>query len=274
MTDPAIATYIINLPRRTDRRAWIHARLPAGLNPTYTSDLDTVIDGHQLTLEGLHAAGIKLFDWRIDSGNPWWNRPLKYGEIGCTLAHLACWAHAAEHTTAPYILILEDDAVLDPGVAGDLAAGLGRLAEHGAWFDLLYLGRYRIEPDLPAPVPGFVRPGYSHCSFAYLLTRPALTMLLAAGLTDAIVPIDEFLPATYLPHPRTDVRARFPPRLTALAFEPPLVTQRPKTDAGSDTEDSDFVADGPLATVGRVRSTGRSARRAADRASDQSACGH
>ncbi|WP_280267585.1 glycosyltransferase family 25 protein [Nocardia wallacei] len=238
-----ITTYVVNLPRRPDRRAWIRTQLPAELPATYTSDLDTVIDGHQLTLAGLHTAGIKLFDWQIDSDNPWWNRPLKYGEIGCTLAHLTCWAHAAEHTTTPYILILEDDAILGPAFADDLATGLQQLEQRRAQFELLYLGRDPLEPDQLASLPGFVRPGYSHCSFAYLLTRPALATLLAAGLADAIIPIDEFLPAMYLPHPRTDVRARFPPRLAALACDPPLVRQRPKADAGSDTEDSDFIYD-------------------------------
>lgn len=31
------------------------------------------------------------------------------------------------------------------------------------------------------------------------------------------------------------------PQLTAFAFDPPLVHQRPKEEAGSDTEDSAFV---------------------------------
>ncbi|RJO77668.1 glycosyltransferase family 25 protein [Nocardia panacis] len=242
MTGPdGVATYVVNLPRRPDRRAWIRSQLPDTLPATYTSDLDTLIDGNQLTLAGLHSAGIKLFDWQIDSDNPWWNRPLKYGEIGCTIAHLACWAHAAEHTDTPNILILEDDAVLNHEFSGTLNAGLRELRRHRTRFDLLYLGRYPLEPDQATPLRGFVRPGYSHCSFGYLLTRRGLTMLLAAGLSDAIVPIDEFLPAMYLPHPRADLRARFPPRLSALAFDPALVTQRPKNQAGSDTEDSRFV---------------------------------
>lgn len=237
----SIAAYIVNLPRRPDRRAWIHARLPTELSVTYTSDFDTVFDGHKLARTDLRALGIKLFDWKTDSDNSWWNRPLKYGEIGCTLAHLACWTHASDNTRAPYVLMLEDDAVLTPGFLDNLLAGLHRLREHEISFDLLYLGRYPLEPDQPAPVAGFLRPGYSHCSYAYLLTRPALTSLLAADLMQAIVPIDEFLPALYLPHPRPDLQARFPPQLTALAFDPQLVTQRPKIDAGSDTEDSDFV---------------------------------
>lgn len=238
----SIATYVVNLPRRPDRRAWIQQRLPPRLAATYTSDFDAVFDGHELQLTSLHVAGFKLFDWQIESDNSWWSRPLKYGEIGCTLAHLACWNHAAAHTTNPYVLILEDDAIVDPEFPGTLLTGLNRLHDEAVPFDLVYLGRYPLEPDRPAAVPGFVQPGYSHCSYAYLLTRSALTVLLAAGLAQAIIPIDEFLPALYLPHPREDLRARFPPALDALAFHPPLATQRPKTEAGSDTEDSDFVS--------------------------------
>lgn len=236
-----LATYIVNLPRRDDRRSWIQHRLPPGLSITYTSDWDIVFDGHELTLDYLSTRGFKLFDWQIDSDNPWWNRPLKYGEIGCTLAHLACWAHAADHTDAPYVLVLEDDAVPGPNFLGELLAGLDSLEQHAVEFDLLYLGRFPLEPDQPTRVPGLVRAGYSHCSFAYLLTRSAVFTALAVGLAQAIIPIDEFLPALYLPHPRPDLRARFPAKLSALAFDPPLATQRPKDEAGSDTEDSDFV---------------------------------
>ncbi|MGF6884935.1 glycosyl transferase family 25 [Nocardia sp. GAS34] len=242
MTRPEdIATYVVNLPRRPDRRAWIQAQLPANLPVRYTSDLGLTVDGHDLTLPALQAAGVKLFDWQIDSDNPWWNRPLKYGEIGCTLTHLACWMHAAEHTTASYVAILEDDAVLESCFLDRLLDGLSELEQRSVPFDLLYLGRYPLEPDQPASLPGFANPGYSHCSYGYLLTRPALSDLLAMGLTEAVIPVDEFLPAMYHPHPRPDVHARFPPHLTALAFDPPLVTQRPKSEAGSDTEASDFV---------------------------------
>jgi glycosyl transferase, family 25 len=240
-TTDSIAAYIVNLARRPDRRAWIRARLPPDLPVTYTTDWNSVFDGHLLSTEDLHMRGIKLFNWQIDSDNPWWNRPLKYGEIGCTLAHLACWAHAADQTTAPYILILEDDAVLAPNFLDALRSGLHRLERERLQFDLLYLGRYPLEPDRPTGISGLVRPSYSHCSYAYLLTRPALTVLLAAALDQAVIPIDEFLPALYLPHPREDLHTRFPPQLTALAFEPPLATQRPKSEAGSDTEDSDFI---------------------------------
>ena len=232
-----IRGYTINLRRRPDRRAWMTRSLPAELKVTFTSDWAESFDGRELTQASLAAAGHQLFPWQIESANPWWSRPLKYGEIGCTLAHLACWRDAAQNGTEPLVLVLEDDAVLPPTLLDDLLSELERLTEP---FDLLYLGRYPLEQDRPV-APGFVSPGYSHCTFAYLLARPALDTLLAARLDQAIVPVDEFLPAMYVDHPRADLRARFPRQLTALACDPPLARQRPKADAGSDTEDSEFV---------------------------------
>lgn len=239
ITSSDIRSYVINLRRRPDRRAWMVRSLPPELRATFTSDWSGHFDGHELSRADLEVAGYQLFPWQIESDNPWWSRPLKYGEIGCTLAHLACWRHATQTGNEPFILILEDDAILEPTFLDDLLEGLERLTRHSP-FDLLYLGRYRLKPDQPA-LPGFVSPGYNHCTFGYLLTRPALDVLLAMDLEHAIVPVDEFLPSLYIDHPRADLCARFPRQLTAFAFDPPLVRQRPKDEAGSDTEDSDFV---------------------------------
>lgn len=233
-----IRTYVVNLPRRWDRRETIARLLPPDLPVTFTSDWRQTFDGHRLTRAALKLGGHELFAWQIDSDNPWWNRPLKLGEIGCTLAHWACWADAHQHGTEPYVLILEDDAVPGPDMLSRLLASLDTL--NGTTFDLLYLGRFALEADR-ALGPGLVVPGYSHCTFGYLLHRRAIPALLATDLHRAIVPIDEFLPAMYLDHPRHDLRERFPRQLTALAFDPPLVTQRPKEEAGSDTENSAFV---------------------------------
>lgn len=244
ITPTDIRSYVVNLRRRPDRRNRMADTLPACLTVTFTSDWSNEttdpFDGHQLDLNCLAAREVTLFPWQIRSDNPWWNRPLKYGEVGCTLAHLACWRHAAQSGDEPFILILEDDAILAPSFLDDLLTGLrGSGGRHG--FDLLYLGRDQLEPDRPIQ-SGLVSPGYSHCSFAYLLTRQALPVLLATQLDQAVVPVDEFLPALYLDHPRADLRGRFPRQLTALAFDPPLAHQRPKHEAGSDTEDSDFVS--------------------------------
>jgi collagen beta-1,O-galactosyltransferase len=101
------------------------------------------------------------------------------------------------------------------------------------------LGRVRLELDKPA-IKGIVKPGYSHCTFAYILTRPAIEKLLSTSFEKDIIPVDEFLPAMYIDHPREDVRKRYPKILRAYAFEPPIAFQLSKAVAGSDTEDSDF----------------------------------
>jgi glycosyl transferase, family 25 len=234
ITSADIRTYVINLRRRPDRRAWLAGSLSSDLSATFTSDWAGKFDGHELSLDDLRRDGYRLFPWRMPSENSWWSRPLKYGEIGCALSHLACWRHAVDVGDEPYVLILEDDAVLALVFLDKLLDGLNHLTRHSS-FDLLYVGRHLLDEDQET-MPGFVSPGYSHCTFGYLVTRHALRILLAARLEHAIVPVDEFLPSLYLDHPRSDLRVRFPRQLTAFAFHPPIVHQRPKAEAGSDTE--------------------------------------
>lgn len=224
----SLRTYVVNLRRRADRRARMKRILPKELEPDFTSDWDGPFDGADLDRRRLEAVGYRTFPWQINSSNPWWSRPLKLGEIGCTLSHLACWQHAAD-TSAEHILILEDDVILGQSFLTGLLTSLRAL--DGRSFDLLYLGRYPLEPDKPAG-PGLVSPGYSHCTYAYLLRRSALRPLLDARLDQAIVPVDEFLPSLCIDHPRADLRTRFPRRLRALAVDPPLVRQLPKQIAG------------------------------------------
>jgi glycosyl transferase, family 25 len=236
---PGIRCYVVSLRRRPDRRTLAAAQLPKAWQVEFTSDWDAEFDGALLDHDALRRTGIMPFPWRIESDNAWWSRPLKWGEVGCTLAHLACW-RAAAASGADYAVFLEDDAVLPADIDSRLRTIAGHLGAPGP-FDLLYLGRVALEPDRPTPWPGIAEPGYSHCTFGYVLTRRGLREVLATQLHRSLIPVDEFLPAMYHPHPRADVRVRFPPRLRALALAPPVVTQRPKEEAGSDTEASDFV---------------------------------
>ena len=239
-SEPAtLRFYVVNLRRRPDRRAQIASQMSATMPVSYTSDWDVEIDGAELDHTGLGRSGTGLFPWKIESENEWWGRPLKWGEVGCTLAHLACW-RAAVRDGVDLAVFLEDDAVVPTTFEAALRDALLSLGRPEP-FDLLYLGRFPLDPDRPTNWAGVVEPGYSHCTFGYVLTRRGLHEVLATRLQDSVVPVDEFLPAMYVPHPRADVRARFPPRLRALALVPPLVRQRPKDEAGSDTEASEFV---------------------------------
>ena len=241
--------FVVNLARRPDRRARMERTIPASWDVEYTTHWPGPLDGAALGPGDLR--GLRLFPWQIESSNEWWNRPLKLGEVGCAVSHWSCWKRAAE-LDSKLTLVLEDDVELCPGIERALDVAIARLEALDPGWHLAYLGRWALEPAAELLVAeGIVRPAYSYCTFAYALSSRGLHELLAAGFERALIPVDELLPALYMPHPRADVRKRYPPRLSAYAFEPPLVTQLPKDHAGSDTEATAFV-ETPVRTGERV----------------------
>jgi glycosyl transferase, family 25 len=243
MTTQLLKTYVVNLRRRPDRRARMERILPAAWDLQFTSDWDGPMDGQTIDPDDL--PGFGLHRWELPSDNPWWNRPLKLGEIGCAVSHWMCWQKAAADGADP-ALILEDDVVLLQQAAARLQSRLAQLATLDPHWDLLYLGRW-AQDDEDRPVSdGIVHPGYSYCTFGYILSASGLRVMLGCGFERALIPVDELIPALYMNHPRQDVQALYSPRLRAYALEPPLVTQLPKDEAGSDTEASAFVPPGSL----------------------------
>ena len=134
--------------------------------------------------------------------------------------------------------------MLAPRCAERLRSRLARLSALDPQWDLLYLGRWALDGDDQPAGEGIVRPGYSYCTYGYLLSASGLRALLGCGFERALIPVDELFPALYLDHPRADIRLLYPKRLRAYALEPPLVTQLPKEVAGSDTEASPFAVTG------------------------------
>jgi glycosyl transferase, family 25 len=238
MSTGHLTTYVVNLKRRRDRRARMEHVLPATWDVEFTSDWDGPMDGQAIDPDDL--PGFELYPWEQASENPWWNRPLKLGEVGCAVSHWMCWQKAAADGADP-ALILEDDAVLTDHFAARLQYWLTRLWTADPQWDLLYLGRWARDKEDRAVTDGIVQPGYSYCTFGYLLSTSGLGKVLNCGFEHAVIPVDELLPALYTDHPREDIRSLYPKRLRAYALEPPLVTQLPKDEAGSDTEASAFV---------------------------------
>jgi glycosyl transferase, family 25 len=241
MRTPYLKTYVVNLRRRADRRARMEHLLPATWDVQFTSDWEGPMDGQEINPQDL--PGFGLFQWEVPSDNPWWSRPLKLGEIGCAISHWMCWQKAAADAANP-ALILEDDAVLPDHCAARLSSRLARLAAVDPHWDLLYLGRWALDGEDRPVTEGIVRPGYSYCTFGYVLSASGLRAMLGSGFERALIPVDELIPALYMDHPREDIRALYPKRLRAYALEPPLITQLPKDEAGSDTEASAFAVSG------------------------------
>jgi glycosyl transferase family 25 len=205
MTSQRLKTYVVNLKRRGDRRARMERVLPGSWDVQFTSDWDGPMDGETLDPDDL--PGFELYPWQVPSDNPWWSRPLKLGEIGCAISHWKCWQQAAADGADP-ALILEDDAVLTGLCAARLPLRLQLLSAVDPGWDLLYLGRWALDGDDRPVTEGIVRPGYSYCTYGYLLSAPGLRALLDCGFERALIPVDELIPALYMDHPREDIRSR------------------------------------------------------------------
>lgn len=231
-----IKIFVINLKRRKDRRERMCRIIPSILDVEFTSDLGLDVDGRNLTEDQLNEFG--LFPWKINSDNSWWNRPLKKGEIGCSLSHLNCWHHIVKTNTTS--LILEDDVIFSDGFATKLESTLNMLSNHDPNWDLLYLGREPLQRDEYA-YDGIVKPGYSFGTFAYVITPDGAQKLIDTDFEHSLIPSDEFLPAMYIQHPRSDVNKRFRPNLNAYAIEPSLIFPLPEEESNGDTENSDFI---------------------------------
>ena len=230
-------TYVVNLKRRPDRLARMKSILPAELDVEYTTDWDGPLDGRSIGESDLNGYG--LFPWQIESDNPFWARRFKKGEVGCAISHWSCWQRSLQ-TDDDLFLFFEDDVTLVDGFLPKLNDAITRLTAFDASWDLLYLGRHPKAEDEPA-LELIVRPGYSWCCYAYMLTRPGLEKVMSMRFDQDLIPVDEFLPALYVDHPRHDLRRRYPKVLNAYALEPPLAADLPRDIWGTDTEDSEFI---------------------------------
>lgn len=229
--------FVVSIPRRHDRRTRLAAHLEAaGVPFEFTSDWAQTYDGRLFHTSP--PSNVDLFPWQLPgSSNRWWNRPLRWGEVACSLNHLGAWEVAAERGLTVAI-ILEDDIVLLNSYLVHLRQALLDVSGVDNEWDLLYLGRMRLQDDKPTGLPGIVKPGYSFCAYGYALSNRGLSKLLSVRLREAIIPVDEFLPALFMDHPRPDVRIRYCPCLNAYALHEDIVFQLPKDYWGSDTEES------------------------------------
>ncbi len=227
-------TYVVNLARRQDRRRRMESMLPLGLDAHFSSDWEGQFDGSQIDLNDL--VGYRVhpgWELPIKSGNQYWDRPLRSGEVGCSISHLRCWEDACQRAPDEPILVLEDDVALSESFEHNVKSLMGLLDTINSDWGLLYLGRSKQGHDRPV-APGLVEAGFSYGSYAYVLSPCGLRKVCDAKLGRAIIPVDEFLPAMYLDHPRPDIRLLFPQGFSAFAASPVLV--RHVSDGTTDTE--------------------------------------
>lgn len=231
--------YLINLERRPERRKrmeYCFQELGIAFKAT------AAIDGKKLNDSYIQEHGIRMLPEYAD---PYHNRPITAGEIGCFMSHYNIWKDMIEnqHRIA---IIFEDDIRFEPYFRTKVAALLTE-ARHLDW-DLIYLGRKRLSGSKEPLVSSsslLVHVDYSYWTLCYALTLAGARKLVEADPLPRMVPVDEYLPIMFDKHPEKAWAAHFPQRdLKAFSAHPLLVYPTHYTGEEhyiSDTEDSVVV---------------------------------
>lgn len=184
--------YMINLARRSRRRElMLHSFEVLGME----IEIYPAVDGALLDITNL--SHIKPMPEYRD---PYHDRGMKAGEVGCFLSHYNIWTEVVEEGKQ-MVMILEDDIHFVSDFKKLYYTLLADL-EHLEW-DLVYLGRKVLMPQSEAAVTSrIVKPKYSYWTLGYLLSNRGAKKLLHANPLANLLPVDEFLPIMYDEHPK------------------------------------------------------------------------
>lgn len=123
----ALPTYLVNLPKDSDRRRHSIEQLRrCGLLGSLV--FTAAVNGRELSAQSVAT----LYDAARNARE--YPKPLGLGEIGCYASHLECWSRIAASGDAA-ALVIEDDVRLDD----DLAQVLRELTGAGLKFDMIKL---------------------------------------------------------------------------------------------------------------------------------------
>lgn len=118
--------FMINLERRPERRAKMNQSFDAlGLDVEYVP----AVDGRELNDDELKKIGIEFLEGYAD---PYLNRPMTLGEIGCFLSHFYIWEKMVAEKLDE-VLILEDDIRFEPYFKERAVNVLNEARSVGGW---------------------------------------------------------------------------------------------------------------------------------------------
>nr|XP_033329451.1 glycosyltransferase 25 family member [Megalopta genalis] len=233
--------YMINLLRRPDRRNRMHQLFKELGIHAQTID---AFDGRTLNRSILSDAGVETMP---EYSDPYHDRPMTMGEIGCFLSHYIIWSEVIE-SDLETVIILEDDVRFEPFFRQKVKYILTELDNLNVVWDLIYLGRKRLIENAESPIDGskyLVRAAYSYWTLGYILSRSGAKKLVEAEPLKKLVPVDEYLPILADTHPKKEWKVHYPKRdLIILSVNPLLIHPTHYTgDQGyiSDTEDSTII---------------------------------
>ena len=164
-------TFYINLDSATDKRSYMEGHVASSVRVP-------AIDGRL----------INKLDYNVDLQwkDPYHNRPITKGEVGCTLSHLKCWKLCVELDQP--VVILEDDVKL----LGDYESFVQKYSD----YDFLYLSyKEMVEPTGEPINEDLKETVFSYWCNAYYVTPKVAKALINYTESNPIIPADEIVPA-------------------------------------------------------------------------------
>jgi GR25 family glycosyltransferase involved in LPS biosynthesis len=190
-------TFIINLPRRTDKRIHMENEMQKlqnlGININHE-----FFDG----VDGNNDNVLSTYDFNI----PNWTDPnsgkaMTNGEIGCALSHYLIWCKIVElvdnneMAKDSRVLILEDDIIFPDDFMDKLQK---YTSETESEYDMLYIHRKAFNLIGETKISTHInKANRSYWTCAYILNYQGAKKLTGANYLKNLIPVDEFVPIMY-----------------------------------------------------------------------------
>lgn len=171
----AIKEFFINLDRCEDKRLGMEERFPNAYRII-------AVDGKQESPESILPYVSDRY-WR----DPFFNRRMTKGEVGCILSHIRAWKTCIEENEG--IIVLEDDCVV---MNTEYQALVQKYADT---YDFLYLSKKHISGEV-IQVDSLLETGpFYYWANAYYLTPKVAKALVEYFEHNPLIPTDEIIPA-------------------------------------------------------------------------------
>lgn len=171
----AIKEFFINLDRCEDKRLAMEQRFPDAYRIV-------AIDGKQETPESI-LPYVSDRNWR----DPFHNRRMTKGEIGCILSHIRAWKVCIAEREG--IIVYEDDSiVMNPNY-------MNLVEQYKDSYDFLYLSKKYISGEV-IPTDSLLETGpFYYWANAYYITPQVAQALVDYFEHNPLIPTDEIIPA-------------------------------------------------------------------------------
>tara|TARA_Y100000590_G_scaffold470383_1_gene664323 strand:+ start:2486 stop:5830 length:3345 start_codon:yes stop_codon:yes gene_type:complete len=232
-----INCFIINLERCPEKRERIIKRMKN--YPEIEYEFFDAIDGQEITQEYMEQNKYNVFNQWND---PFHNRKITKGEIGCSLSHYKVYEKATS-MKHDITLVLEDDADFSDHFLTEFKKAYLDLKKQ-RW-DMCYLGRKKIsENEYEEYIEDsncILYPSYSYWCIGYLIHKEFCKKIISSNFLQKIIPIDEYLPLIGNISDTNKYRSEYDTEINILSYHKNIIYPEKDAFQSSDTEISTYL---------------------------------